>query len=142
MNFGNWIVVAFIFFAIFIGTLVTVCVRQDVNLVSKNYYNDELVYEHQIKRISNANALSVKPFIRKNPGNIVEIVFDPQSRIEKGEVKFFCPSNPKADQVFEFKTSINNQQVDISHFEKGMYKARLLWTMNGKEYYYEEIIYI
>ena len=47
MNFGKWIVVAFVFFSLFIGTLVTVCVRQDISLVSTDYYKEELIYQDQ-----------------------------------------------------------------------------------------------
>jgi hypothetical protein len=142
MNFGNWIVVAFILFALFIGMLVTVCVRQDISLVSRDYYSDELVYQDQIKRINNTKALATKPGISKVSNNIVQITFDKQFNIEKGEVRFFCPSNPKSDKDFKLGASENAHQFDISSFQRGMYKAKLLWVMNGKEYYYEEIIYI
>jgi hypothetical protein len=142
MNFGNWIVVAFVFFALFIGTLVTVCVKQDISLVSKNYYSDELVYQDQITRINNTNALLSKPEFNKREGGSIEISFDQQYKIEKGEVKFFCPSNPNADKNFAFMTSNNTQQFDITSFPKGMYKARVYWSMDGKEYYFEEVIYI
>jgi hypothetical protein len=40
MNWGKWIIVSFVLFAGFIGTLVTVCVRQDISLVSKDYYKE------------------------------------------------------------------------------------------------------
>jgi hypothetical protein len=125
MNFGKWIVVAYVFFGVFIGTLVTVCVKQDVNLVSKNYYNDELGYADQITRINNARALV-------NNLNVV-----------KGEMKLFCPSDPKSDKVFTLSLNTDNSQsFEINDAKSGMYKARLLWTMGGKEYFVEEIINI
>ena len=142
MNFGKWIVVAFVLFAMFIGTLVTVCVKQDISLVSKNYYNDELVYQDQIKRISNTNQLLKKPGISKLD-NKIRIVFDQQFKIQKGRVKFFCPSNPEMDKDFDLDIAGDNSQVfNSDSFQKGMYKAKLTWTMDGKEYYYEEVIYI
>jgi hypothetical protein len=142
MHFGNWIVVAFVFFALFIGTLVTVCVRQDISLVSQSYYNDELDYQEQIKRIKNTNGLLVKPVIHRSPDGSLEIRFDAQQKIAKGRVNLFCPSDPGSDKEFQFKSSLTTQQFDISTFKKGMYKAKLLWVMDGEEYYYEEIINI
>ena len=65
MDFGKWIVVAFVLFAVFIGTLVTVCVRQDISLVSKEYYKEELAYQDQIVRIANTEKLGLKPKITK-----------------------------------------------------------------------------
>ncbi len=141
MNFGHWIVVAFVFFAFFIGALVVVCVREDISLVSDDYYNDELVYQDQIERINNTKTLINKPEISK-VGNNLTVRFDQQFNIEKGEMKMFCPSNSKLDKDFVLSAAGNIQQFDISTFEKGMYKAKLLWTMHGEEYYYEEIIYI
>ena len=142
MNFGNWIVVAFVLFAVFIGVLVTVCVTQDVNLVSKDYYNDELAYQDQIERINNTTGLVKKPIVTKIDNNTVQIAFDEQFNIEKGKVKFFCPSDPKMDQDFKLETSNNTQLFNTSYFGKGMYKLKLLWVMDGKEFYFEQIINI
>lgn len=142
MNFGNWIVVAFALFAIFIGTLVTICIKQDIGLVSKNYYNDELKYQDQIGRIDNTNKLRVKPTIVK-VDNSVQVQFDSQSKIQNGELKLFCPSDPKMDKAFSLSSSGGNTQLfDIKSLHGGMYKARLLWSMDGKEYFYEAIIYV
>jgi hypothetical protein len=142
MNFGKWIVVAFVFFAIFIGTLVTVCVKQDINLVSKSYYNDELKYQEQIGRITNTNKLSLKPTIVKIE-NSVRVQFDDQYKIQNGELKLFCPSDPTMDKEFNFSSTSGNEQLfEINSLQRGMYKARLRWTMNDKEYFLEEIIYI
>jgi hypothetical protein len=142
MNFGKWIVVAFILFAIFIGTLVTVCMRQDINLVSKNYYNDELAYQNQIERISNANRLVIKPRITKVDGKL-QVSFSDGFKIQKGQLRLFCPSNPKLDTDFSISpTDGNTQLFEIASLHPGMYKAKLLWTMEGKEYFTEEVIYI
>jgi hypothetical protein len=142
MNFGNWIVVAFVLFALFIGGLVTVCVTQEVNLVSKDYYNEELAYQDQIRRINNTIRLVKKPVVTKIDDNTFQIAFDKQFNIENGKVSFFCPSDPKMDKDFKLETSDNSQLFDTSFFGKGMYKLKLVWAMDGKEFYYEQIIYI
>jgi hypothetical protein len=142
MNFGKWIVVAFVLFAIFIGTLVTVCVRQDISLVSKNYYNDELKYQDQIGRINNTNRLSEKPRITK-VGNNIQVQFGNQFEIQHGELTIFCPSDPEMDKEFILSaTSGSRQSFDIRSMKGGMYKARLFWKVDGKEYFLEKIIYI
>lgn len=142
MNFGNWIVVAFILFAMFIGTLVAVCVKQDVNLVSKDYYRDELGYQNQIERINNTNRLVEKPTIAKIDGKL-QVNFSGEQKIQKGELKLFCPSNPKMDKDYSILATAGNTQLfEITSLQSGMYKAKLLWTMAGKEYFLEEIIYI
>jgi hypothetical protein len=139
MNFGKWIVVAFILFALFIGTLVAVCLRQEVSLVSKNYYQEELAYQDQIERISNTNHLAEKPRIAKREGQL-HVTFNNDLKIQKGQLKLFCPSNPKMDK--EYSISGNAQLFDITSLHPGMYKAKLLWSMGGKEYFLEQVIYI
>ena len=124
------------------SVLVTVCVTQDVNLVSKDYYNDELAYQDQIKRINNTAGLARKPIVTKINGDALAIAFDKQFNIQNGHVKFFCPSDPKKDKDFKLETSDNSQLFNTSLFGKGMYKLKLLWVMDGKEFYYEEIINI
>lgn len=142
MNFGKWIVVAFVLFAVFIGTLVTVCFKQDISLVSKNYYKDELGYQDQIVRINNANRLAKKPTIVKG-GNSLQVTFDTNLTVDNGELKLFCPSDPEMDKAFALSLdSGNGQSFDISSVKSGMYKAKLLWRMDGKEYFVEEVIYL
>jgi hypothetical protein len=142
MNWGKWIVVSFILFAGFIATLVTVCMRQDVSLVSKDYYKDELAYQEQIARINNTNQLTEKPVIEKS-NDLLEIGYQEFVRIEKGTLKLFRPSDPTMDKVFVLKPSEKlKQSFPIGGLDKGMYRARLQWVMNGKEYFMETIINI
>ncbi|MFZ6010811.1 MAG: FixH family protein [Bacteroidota bacterium] len=140
MNFGKWIIVAFILFALFMGTLVTVCVQQDISLVSKDYYKEELVYQEQIRRISNAQNLKIKPKVGKTNELRLEVSF--ADKIDKGELKLFCPSNQRMDRIFVFNSSAQSQSFKIDDLQSGMYRAKIFWSMDGKEYYYEEVIYI
>jgi hypothetical protein len=140
MHFGKWIVVAFVVFAIFIATLVTFCVREDISLVSKNYYNEELQYEQQLQRLNNTEALQHKPLIEFTNQEL-KITWDKAIQIEKGEVNLFCPSNANLDKQFELQHS-SEQTFTFSSLKKGLYKVKLLWSASGKEYYIEKTIFI
>jgi hypothetical protein len=142
MNFGKWIVVAFILFAAFIATLVTVCVQQDVSLVSKDYYKEELGYQDQIHRLNNTAALAEKPVI-KIVDHALQVEFNQFAQVENGELKLFCPSNATMDRTFTVPASgVTTQTFEINSLQKGMYRAKLFWEMDGKEFYQEEVIYI
>ena len=141
MDCGKGIVLSFVLFALFIGALVTVCVRQDVNLVAQDYYKQELDYQNQIERHRNALALVSKPDIGVQ-NNFLNITFADFSRIESGEVKLFRPSNPDFDKSFVLSSTRDSlQQFDISAQPTGMYKASMKWSMDGKEFYFEKVIY-
>jgi len=143
MNWGKWIIVAFVLFAAFIATLVTVCVRQDISLVSKDYYKEELAYQDQIVRIQNASLLAKRPTIKIINKNILQINFDQFSEIEKGELRLFRPSNAAMDKKFHFDASNTTTKIfSIETMDKGMYRARMVWTMGKKEFFVEEVIFI
>src|SRR5215204_5183538 len=97
MNFGKWIVVAFVLFAIFIATLVTICVRQTVPLVTEQYYQEELAYQEQIARIENASDLAEKPSITIEHFNLI-VSYQHLAQVEKAELKLFRPSDAQLDQ--------------------------------------------
>lgn len=139
MNFGKWIIVAFVVFAAFIGTLVTVCMREDISLVSKDYYKDELAYQDQITRINNTAELSRKPTLKIVESKFLEVTFNQNLPIEKATLKLFCPSNPAHDETFELSGN-NRQVVELTDIHKIMFKGKLLWKMDGKEFYTEEVI--
>ncbi len=143
MNWGKWIVVSFVLFAAFIATLVTVCVRQDISLVSNDYYKEELVYQDQIGRMENASLLVNRPSIKIINKNTLEISFDQFNKIEKGELQLFRPSDATMDKKFHFKASDTPTQLfSTETMHRGMYRARMMWTMGEKEFFIEEVIFI
>ena len=64
MNWGTKIVFSFIAFAGLIITMVVISMRQDVSLVAKDYYVQEIAYQDQIDKIQNQKALESEPTIK------------------------------------------------------------------------------
>lgn len=140
MNPGKWIVVVFVLFAAFIGTLVTVCMREDISLVTKDYYTQELAYQDQISRINNAATLTNKPQITVTR-DFIRVTFDSLNFVERGELDLFCPSDSKMDRNFEITMSDDQEfTYALSGLKTGMYRVKLLWSMDGKDFYLEEIV--
>jgi hypothetical protein len=140
MNWGKSIILAFVLFAVFIGVLVFVCVRQDINLVSKDYYQEELAYQQQIDRLNNTRGLEAKPVMNVR-GNVLEIQFNQFGNMEQGELKLFRPSDVRFDKLFTLQSSAETlQRLDVSALPRGMYRAKMKWSMKGKEYFFEDVI--
>ena len=143
MNWGKSIVLSFILFAAFIGTLVTVCLRQDISLVSKDYYKEELQYENQLTRLKNVSQLSSKPVIKVLENKTIQITFDRFNDMENGELRLFRPSDSSKDKKYSIvPTSNATQEFPTTDLTPGMYRAKMQWTMNGKEFFLEEVIFI
>jgi len=141
MNWGKSIILAFVLFTGFIATLVTVCVREDISLVTKDYYKEELDYQRQIDRITNSANLAVKPAIVLENSDLLKITFSDFNQVEKGTLILFRPSDPAMDKQFEIKNSASaTQYFSTKGMETGMYRARVQWTIGDKEFYIEEVI--
>jgi hypothetical protein len=139
MNFGRWIIFSFVLFALYIAVLVFVCVRQDVGLVSTDYYRDELKYQEKLDRMNNSNHLVHLPSIIVENGQ-VKISFEGNPRIQNGELKIERPSNNKLDRTFSLIPYQTVQEFDLGKWKPGLYRASLGWTMEGREYYFEKQI--
>ncbi len=136
----KWVVVAFVFFGLFIGTLVVICVREDINLVSADYYQQELNHQNKITQQENANQLAEKPQLSFE-NNSVKLLFPFSSSIEKGELSVMRPSDDRLDQHFELNAMEGDSQLfPLKVWEKGLYRVSLTWSMEGKDYYFEKIL--
>jgi hypothetical protein len=142
MNWGKWIAVAFVSFAVFIGVLVTVCMREDVSLVSKKYYEEDLQFQQQFDQSTNAQALAFKPAVQIADQTLT-LSYRNFERIEEGTITLMRPSDATLDHVFK----VSQQQDTLQHFTlsdltKGLYKVRVQWKEGEKEYRIDKTIVI
>lgn len=136
----KWVVAAFVFFGLFIGTLVVICVREDINLVSKDYYQQELNHQQKITQQENANQLDEQPQLTFE-NHSVKLLFPFSSAMEKGELRVMRPSDDRLDQRFELNAMEGDSQLfPLKVWEKGLYRVSLTWTMDGKDYYFEKVM--
>ena len=146
MNWGHKIVIAFVLFGVFIITLVVICVREDFQLVSADYYQQELNFQEQIVQTQNVQDLEVKPELDYSEATReLKLIFPTalSQAIVEGEIKFFRPSN--ANQDFTTVLVLNRegkQTVDVNDHQRGLWMIKLSWTDDQKDYYMEEKIYL
>jgi len=142
MNWGKSIALAFVLFAVFIGVLVVVCIRQDIPLVAEDYYQQELMFQEQIDRMRNTSALPEKPII-EIIGTEVEIRFVRLSDISEARLELFRPSSKSMDRTFVLTPAEGGRiRMNVSNMASGMYRAKMRWSMDGKPYYLEQVIYL
>ncbi len=141
MHWGKWIVLSFILFAVFIGTLVTVCMNEDISLVSRNYYEEELEFEVRLEGQRNVETLPSKPTVSLISPAELRIACDQFNELDSGEVVLFSPIGESRDRKFVLKrTSGNVATFDLSAMQKGRYLVRIAWNAGGKPFYLEESI--
>lgn len=145
MNWGKGIALSFVVFAGIVITMVTIAMKQDVNLVAPNYYEEEIAYQDQIDRISNFESLAIKPEIMK-VGDQIEVTFPQEiaASILEGEILFFRPSDRNKDvkAILKLNDSLK-MYFSVKQFSKGLWKTKLRWKSSGDiEYFTEKRIVI
>ena len=146
INWGTAIVIAF---AAFIGFIMYFVINMNTNdkydhdLVTEDYYKEELEYQKTIDKENNAKALDENISWRKTDEGLV--LSFPKSLTAKkiqGTVFLYRPSNKQFD--FESKISLSNHNLLIpdNRLLDGRWNIKVDWKYNGKSYLYKkEIIY-
>jgi hypothetical protein len=144
MNWGLRIVLAFAIFAVLIFTMVFISMNQDINLVSTDYYKQEIEYEDQIQRERNTNSLEKLPeiLIEKSTQQVV-ITFPPQliTQVADGYIHMFRPSDATKDKKYKLALDSSGiQKVSVSSSLRGLWKIKLYWNYGDQQYYMEKIL--
>jgi hypothetical protein len=114
----------------------------DINLVEKNYYEKELVYEQRIAHTRNANNLPEKITIESSRDQVV-LHFPDTVRGAgiRGTIWFYRPSDESKD--FTVAIDLDDslcQAIPKERIFPGKYTIKIDWEMAGTPYYQEEVL--
>ncbi len=136
MSWGNKLIIVFIVFAALMATLVYKATQAKFELVSKDYYQDELRYQDKIDGAANA-ALEAPISIQVND-EIISIEFpDAQKNANiTGEAWFYCSVDATKDKRFALSVdSTGIQRIERKGLQKGDYQIKISYEINQKKYY-------
>lgn len=139
MNWGNKLILVFIVFAGLMGTLVYKCMNQNFELVSKEYYSDELRYQDKIDGMNNANKLSDVTIFKGAEQVNIQLPKELAGLTIKGEAWFYCPTNSINDR--KILIDVNDENVfviDKAKLAKTKYLVKLTWTVGADKYHTEK----
>lgn len=144
MNWGHKIIIVFIVFATGILTLVTKSMRARIDMVTPDYYSEELKYQQVIDGKENAGRLSAPVNISQEDAGVL-ISFPPELRNQSvtGKLTFYRPSDSGKDVLIPLQPDPQGQQfISKGLFIRGQYKVKVAWTMNNLPYYQEQLVNI
>lgn len=144
MSWGNRLLLVFVAFAGLMSYMVYRCVQTPVELVSSEYYKDELAYQNVINDSKKANALSKSLHISREGGSIV-ITFPPElnNMPLNGNVYFYCASDENKDRKFSLNISNGGRwKIQDKSFIPGHYLVKIQWHSNNSDYYSEQPLII
>ncbi len=146
INWGKGIVIAIVFFVSFIMYFVikmTTDNRYDYDLVTENYYKNELTYQEKINASRNALNLSSK-ISYENSADGISIVLPKELQHTELHAKVFLyrPSDKQLDFELTFSKSTNYLLVPDNRLLDGRWNISLEIRHQGNDYFFkEEIIY-
>jgi len=144
VNWGTGIVIAFIVFISFIMYFIITMMtnnKYDHDLVVEDYYKQELQFQKDIDKETNAKTLTENITYKKTEEGLV-IIFPENLLINNisGKVFLYRPSNKQFD--FEMPISLSNHNLLIpdKRLLDGRWNINVDWQYNGKNYLYKKEI--
>jgi hypothetical protein len=142
-NWGYKIVLVYCVFVAGIMYLVIQSSRQQMDLVTDDYYAQEIKYQEKIDQSKRASALS-EPIRFQLTEAGIEVDFPKEFNGKKiiGSALVYYPANEKKD----FSVSINTTQgkilISIPDKRSGMHILKINCEVEGVSYYFEETVFL
>jgi hypothetical protein len=142
-NWGVKITAVYIIFVMGIMYLVIQSSRQSVDLVTPDYYAEEIGYQEKINQTRRAEALSA-PIQHSLSGASLEIRFPAEFEGKEidGTVLLYYPADSKKDLTVPIRTAANKMTLTIPDKSSGMHILQVSWKSGGESYYFEEPLFI
>ncbi len=140
LNWGHKLIIVFILFGTLMFILVYKSIRTDYQLVSKEYYNDELKYQQVIDGTANANKLSTQVSILQSDGQLqFQFPMEMKNKTAKGAIYFYCSyDNSKDKKIAIALNEICMQTIEETKIPSGNYTVKISWQTADGNYYNEQ----
>lgn len=142
-NWGLKITLVYGVFVIGIMFMVFLSSKQNRDLVSDNYYAEELAYQKIIDQSSKTASLQSTIEV-STTGNAIQVAlpkeFDHASI--SGNWTLYYAANQEKDIKGSFQTSAAAFSIEIPTDAKGNYLLKLQWQSDKEEYYFEKNIFL
>ena len=145
LNWGTAVVIAMISFIVFILTFVyrsAVMDEYQHELVSEDYYGDELHYQEEIDKMKNASALEVDvTLIRTADGLTLRFPQGLEPNKISGSIYLQRPSNKSLDLRMPIELIENDFLIPDQDLASGKYLVIIDWKHEDSEYMFKDEIF-
>ncbi|MBC5773522.1 FixH family protein [Pontibacter sp. KCTC 32443] len=147
-SFTLWpymIVGAMVCFMGYIAMFVYKAMNQDVDLVSKNYYEQEIQYQDQIEKVKRTQALGdvMLSYNAEAKSILLQLPATYKDKSLTGTITLFRPSNDEMDEQLPLQLGRDQSQLlETGNLESGLWKVRVDFSDGEETYYTEKTIQI
>jgi hypothetical protein len=134
-NWGTGILIFLILFLAACAAFIIFAMRQDVNLVHKDYYEKGVDHTDKMNVDARSNQFGEKIQIDYNNEYLL-VSFDQSlaAKIDSGQVLMYRPSSSKQDVYFPMTLSENSLKIPKKNLISGRYILKLSWYSEGLKY--------
>ncbi len=145
--FHPWPYALIAFFTVLITVIASFVIwslRQDMELVGADYYDQEMRFQQRIDSIRRAQVFGGQITIVHEAGRItVTLPTAHAAKHPAGILRLYRPSDAKLDR--EMKLAVDatgTQQLAVPGLRSGLWKARVSWTVGAEEFFRDETLII
>ncbi|HNQ12727.1 MAG TPA: FixH family protein [Bacteroidia bacterium] len=135
-NWGHNVTVLYLSFVVLILVMVYKSMQHDIELVSEDYYAQELKYQQIIEQKNNVKELDSPVIIQVLNKTQIQIKIPTciNKHLANIQLDMQRPSNEHLDVSFDLTLDSDGMAIAEHPFKIGLYNAVLTWTMNDKKY--------
>jgi nitrogen fixation protein FixH len=136
-------------FAVFVsgtaGLIVMAC-SQKLDLVSANYYEQELKFQGQIDRLERTRRAASQASVTYDPAAkciTISLPADQAQRKVSGRIELYRPSAAGMDRTVKLEPDANGvQHLDAAGLAPGLWKVRVSWTVEHQGYFLDQKVVV
>jgi nitrogen fixation protein FixH len=149
LPYNPWPWAIILTFVVFIsGTvgLVVMACSQKVELVSANYYEQELKFQGQLERLKRTSQLGAEAAVTYDAAQgRIRISLPPEQACQEvhGQIQFYRPAQADLDRQMQLQLDAKgSQSFDASGLKPGLWKIRVSWTAGKQDYLIDQKLVI
>ena len=142
LNWGHGLAIALAIFAAIMITFLVNSFTTDHELVTENYYQEELAFQDQITKRQNAKRDGKTFKVSKGEKEVVFSFQLEDTAFKNGSLNLLRPSDSKLDKEFPLALNKNAEMVvPFEEFEKGSYIISANWQIDTTSYFVKQKFY-
>jgi hypothetical protein len=142
-NWGTGILIFLIVFLLAAAAFIIFAMRQDVNLVHKDYYEKGVDYTEQMNVISRSEPYREKIKVKQDEsGLLISLDSMLASTIDSGKVLLYRPSGSNQDLEFVLEKPVGNVLVSADKLIGGRYILKSQWFTGGTRFETEQTVIV
>lgn len=143
MNWGYKIITVYVIFVLGILFLVFKSFNQNQDLVTNDYYEQELRFQDKIEETQRANKLStIVSYEIKGNELLISFPNEMKGKNLVASVLLYCTADKSKDTRHEYHTKDAKINFPIPAGNKGLHELKIDWIADNVPYYFQHKIMI